>query len=67
MWNTNIGTIAGVVDGEIVALAMQHKYSTTADQETLFTTLESLSGIPRVALRDLQMKEAYSLVFQKGG
>ena len=58
--------ISGIEDGDIVAIAIQRKSETTANRTELFSTLEALSGISRVALRDTAGRDAYALVFQKG-
>ena len=58
--------ISGVQDSDVVAIAIQKMFDVTADIEELFTTLENLTGLDYIGLRDCQGSDAYSLVFQKG-
>ena len=51
---------------DVVAIATQRRFTTTADLSNLFYTLEAMSGISRLALRDAESLDPYALVFQKG-
>ena len=57
---------SGVLENEIVAIAIQRRFKTTADLTSLYTKLEMMSGIPSIALRNAQELDPYALVFQRG-
>ena len=58
--------LPGVQENEIVAIATQRRFKTTADLTNLFSKLEMMSGISSIALRNAQELDPYALVFQKG-
>ena len=57
---------AGVKEKQVVAIAMQRRYTTNANVSALYSKLEQMSGISRLELRDSHDYDAYALVFQLG-
>ena len=57
---------AGVKEKQVVAIAMQRRYTTSANVSALYNKLEQMSGISRLELRDSHDYDAYALVFQLG-
>ena len=55
-----------VEEKQIVAIAKQKGFETTADLTALYTKLEEMTGISEIGLREAYEFDAYALVFQKG-